>query len=60
MAVFCRALGIEHEDQYKRYLKLGDTDAVLADMEPCMAAHQLDEARVRDVVQRHFATGNGI
>lgn len=60
LTVFARALGIEHEDQYKRYLKLGDPDAVLAEMAPCIAAHQLDERRVRDVVQRHFATGKGI
>ncbi len=60
LTVFGRALGIEHEDQYKRYLKLGDADAVLAEMAPCMAAHQLDEGRVRDLVQRHFASGKGI
>lgn len=60
LTVFGRALGIEHEDTYKRYLLQGDTDAIMADVAPCMQAHQLDEARVRDVVQRHFASGKGI
>lgn len=60
LTVFGRALGIEYEDTYKRYLLQGDTDAVMADVAPCMQAHRLDEAKVRAVVQRHFATGKGI
>jgi Fe-S oxidoreductase len=60
LTVFGRALGIEHEDRYKRYLLAGDADAVMADVAPCMQAHHLDEAKVRAVVQRHFTTGQGI
>lgn len=60
LTLFARGLGIEYEDQYKRYLKLGDTDAILADVAPCMQAHDLDEARVRQVVQKHFGSGKGI
>ena len=60
ISLFGRALGIEYEDQYKRYLLMGDTEAVMSEMAPCMQAHQLDEGRVREVVQRHFASGKGI
>ena len=60
LTLFGRALGIEHEDTYKRYLLLGDPDAIMADVAPCMQAHRLDESRVRAVVQRHFATGKGM
>ncbi len=60
LTVFGRALGIEYEDQYKRHLLTGDTDAIMADVAPCMQAHRLDEAKVRAVVQRQFATGKGI
>jgi Fe-S oxidoreductase len=35
-------------------------DIVQADVAPCMQAHALDEAKVRDVVRRHFATGKGV
>ncbi len=59
LTLFARALGVEYDDQYKRFLLMGDTEAVMAEMAPCMQAHQLDEGRVRDVVQRHFA-GKGV
>jgi len=32
----------------------------MADVAPCMWAHGLDEAKARVLVQRHFATGNGM
>lgn len=60
LTLFGRAMGIDYEDRYKRYLLAGDTDAVMAEVAPCMQAHQLDEAAVRDVVRRQFAAGKGI
>lgn len=60
LTLFARALGIEYEDQYKHLLILGDVDAVMAEVAPCMQAHQLDEERVRDVVRRQLVSSKGI
>ncbi len=55
LSVFARALGIEHEDRYKKYRLWRDPERVLADMAPCMAANGVDAGRARDVVGRTFA-----
>jgi hypothetical protein len=51
-------MAVEYEDQYKHLLKLSDTDAVMAEIAPCMI--ELDEVRVRDAVQSQLAAGKGI
>jgi Fe-S oxidoreductase len=58
LSVFARALGIEHEDTYKRYRLWRDPDQVLADMKPCMVANAVDPARARDLVARTFPAAN--
>ena len=49
-----RALGIEHEDLFKKYLQMGDADAILADSSPCSQASGLTEERARAAVQKTF------
>jgi hypothetical protein len=55
LSVFGRALGIEHEDVYKRYQLWHDPDRILADMAPCMVANDVELELARDVVERTFA-----
>jgi Fe-S oxidoreductase len=51
---FARALGIEHEDRYKKYRLWRDPDRVLAEMAPCMTANNVKPARAREIVERTF------
>lgn len=55
LSVFARALGIEHEDTYKKYMLLGDTDKILADMAPCMQANGVKPEDARRMVDRTFS-----
>ncbi|MDA0770303.1 MAG: hypothetical protein BZY79_06290 [SAR202 cluster bacterium Casp-Chloro-G4] len=55
LSVFARALGIEHEDTYKKYMLLGDTDKILADMAPCMQANGVKPEEARRMVDRTFS-----
>ena len=47
LTVFGRALGIEHEDQYKKHLLSGNADAIMEEVSPCAVASgiSLQEAR---------------
>lgn len=57
LSVFGRALGIDHEDKYKKYRLWADPDRVLAEMTPCMVANDVDEQEARQVVARAFPSG---
>ena len=49
-----RALGIEHEDQFKKHLLAGDPDAVLAETSPCAVAGNIPLEEARAVITRNF------
>ena len=55
LSVFARALGIEHEDTYKKYVLLGDTDKIISDMAPCMEAHNISPIEARKMVDKTFS-----
>ena len=50
-----RALGIEHEDLYKKHLLMGDTEAILEETSPCARASGLTTEEARAVIQKNFA-----
>jgi hypothetical protein len=54
LTLFGRALGIEFEDRYKKYLAWGDPERILADATPCMTANGVDPDRARALVARTF------
>src|SRR5262249_18571097 len=54
LTVFARSLGIEFEDQFKKYQLWGDPDRVLADATPCMQANGVDRERARALVVATF------
>lgn len=54
LTVLGRALGVEHEDRFKRYLLSGDPEAVLADLSPCMRAHGVTEDEARALIAKYF------
>ncbi len=49
-----RALGIEHEDQYKKHTLLGDPGAVLAETAPCALASGIPLEEAQAVIGRTF------
>lgn len=49
-----RALGIEHEDRYKKYVLSGDVDAIMADTSPCAVASGVSPEEARAVIQKSF------
>lgn len=49
------ALGIEHEDLYKKYLKMGDVNAILAETSPCAVASGVNPEGARAVIEKTFA-----
>jgi heterodisulfide reductase subunit D len=55
LSVFARALGIEFEDQFKKYRLWGDPDRVLEDMAPCQQANGVDPEKARALVMAMFA-----
>jgi Fe-S oxidoreductase len=55
LSVFARGLGIEFEDQFKKYRLWGDPDRVLEDMAPCQQANGVDPERARALVMATFA-----
>ena len=55
LSVFARALGIEFEDQFKKYRLWGDPDRVLEDMAPCQQANGVDPEKARALVMATFA-----
>lgn len=54
LTVFARALGIEHEDRFKRYLLSGNVQEILEDVAPCVRANGVAEAEARALVAKHF------
>ncbi len=57
LSVFARALGIEHEDTYKKYRLWKDPMRVLGEMAPCMEANRISEVEARQVVSETFPAG---
>lgn len=56
LSVFARALGIEHEDTYKKYKLWNDPERVLAEMAPCMKANGVSPDEARKVVTKTFSS----
>lgn len=54
LTLFARALGIEFEDTYKKYVGWADPDRILADATPCMAANGVDPETARGLVIKTF------
>lgn len=52
---FARALGIEFEDTYKKYMRWGDPERILEDATPCMAANGVDPDVARGLVIKTFS-----
>jgi Fe-S oxidoreductase len=59
LSVFARALGIEFEDQFKKYRLWGDPDRVLEDATPCMQANGVDPDKARALVMATFSRRPG-
>src|SRR5437762_14174421 len=55
LSVFARALGIEFEDQFKKYRLWRDPDRVLEDAKPCMHANGLDHDKPRQQEMETFS-----
>jgi Fe-S oxidoreductase len=55
LTLFARALGIEFEDTYKKYVHWGDPERILEDATPCMTANGVDPDRARALVIKTFA-----
>jgi heterodisulfide reductase subunit D len=55
LTLFARALGIEFEDTYKKYVRWGDPERILEDATPCMAANGVDPEAARGLVLKTFA-----
>ena len=49
-----RALGIEHEDIYKKFMLSGNADAIMSDSSPCAAASGIGADEARAVIQKTF------
>ena len=54
LTVVGRALGIEHEDLFKKYMLLGNTDDIVADTSACAAGSGLGQEEARAVIQKIF------
>ena len=54
LTVVARALGIEYEDQFKKHVLLGNTDAILAETSPCAVASNIPLAEARSVIEKNF------
>jgi heterodisulfide reductase subunit D len=55
LTLFARALGIEFEDTYKKYMAWGDPERILDDATPCMASNGVDLAAARALVIKTFS-----
>ena len=51
-----RALGIEHEDLYKKYTKMGDLDAIMAETSACSVASGIGAEEAREIIQKTFVS----
>jgi Fe-S oxidoreductase len=56
LTLFGRALGIEFEDTYKKYMQWGDPERILEDMTPCMASNGVGADAARGLIIKTFAT----
>ena len=56
LTVFGRALGIEHEDQYKKHMLSGDAAAIMEEVSPCAAASGIDPAETQAVIDKTFVS----
>jgi len=56
LTLFGRALGIEFQDTYKRYMHMGDPDRILEEASPCMAANGVDPEKARGLVVKTFGS----
>lgn len=54
LTVVGQALGIEHDDLFKKYMLMGDTDGILAATCPYAAAGGLGQEETRAVIQSNF------
>ena len=54
LTVVGRALGIDHQDLYKKYLLLGDADAILEETSPCATASGLSQEDAKAIIQKTF------
>ena len=59
LSVFARGLGIEFEDEYKKFRLWGDPERVLEEVTPCMEANGVDRDRARALVVATFARRAG-
>jgi hypothetical protein len=55
LTLFARALGIEFEDTYKKYMHMGDPERILEDASPCMVANGVDPEKARGLVIKTFS-----
>jgi len=55
LTLFGRALGIEFEDTYKKYMQWGDPERILEDMTPCMAANGVAPDAARGLIIKTFS-----
>ena len=54
LTVVAGALGIEHEDLFKKYTAMGDTQAILAETSPCAQASGLSLEEATAAIQKNF------
>ena len=54
LTVLGKSLGIEHEDLFKKYVGMGDADAILAETSPCAVASGVGQEEARAVIQKTF------
>ena len=54
LTVVGQVLGIEREDLFKKYMLMGDTNAILADTSQCAVASGLGQEEARAVNQKSF------
>jgi cysteine-rich protein len=55
LTLFARALGIEFEDTYKKYVHWSDPERILEDATPCMAGNGVDPDAARGLVIKTFS-----
>jgi len=53
-----RGLGIEHEDRHKKYLLMGDVDAIWEETSACAAASGVNEEEARAIIKSNWVDVN--
>ena len=54
-----RALGIEHEDLFKKHMLMGDVDTIMLETSPCAVANGIPEEEARAAIQNSFGKKTG-